>query len=263
VYLALPVAAADLAQALTGLEAIGCAGLNVTLPHKAAAADLAAERSTLVERLGAANTLVRRPQGGWRAENTDVAGFRAPLEAMGSWAGRPATVLGCGGSARAVVAALAALGCDPIVVLGRRPEALEALQRACAAWAPTLRPTPWGRDPGSLLAGSDLVVNTTPVGMAAAGAAPGRGDCPLPERDLDRLPPQATVYDLIYTPRPTVLLREAAARGCRTLDGLEMLVQQGAASLRLWTGRSDVPDGCMRQAALGGLLPTPGHGPRV
>jgi len=74
--------------------------------------------------------------------------------------------------------------------------------------------------------------------------------CPLNAAQLDQLTPQASVYDVIYTPRPTRLLREASRRGCASIDGLEMLVQQGAAALRLWSGRNDVPVACMRQALL-------------
>jgi|688.fasta_scaffold02545_24 shikimate dehydrogenase len=278
IYLALPVAAAELAAALRGLEALDCRGLNVTLPHKQAAAALAAELTPLARRLGAVNTLVRRPAGGggggWLGSNTDVEGFLAPLrEARGEtgWRRGRALVLGCGGSARAVLAGLAELGLERIGVAGRRAAALEAFVGDCRAWAPGLAGLAWGAEAegesggtgslGEALAACDLVVNTTPVGMA--GAAGGTAEaknateaknaaeaCPLTEAELDRLPAGATVYDLIYTPRPTPLLRRAAARGCAVLDGLEMLVQQGAASLRLWSGRADVPVDAMRRAAL-------------
>jgi len=265
IYLALPVAAADLAAALRGLEALDCRGLNVTLPHKQAAAALAAELTPLARRLGAVNTLVRRPDGmgvseggGWLGTNTDVEGFLAPLRQLrgeAGWRGGRALVLGCGGSARAVLAGLAELGLERIEVAGRRAAALQGFVADGRAWAPGLAGLDWEGGAsglvGEALASCDLVVNTTPVGMA--GAASGDSDsgaCPLTEAELDRLPAGATVYDLIYTPRPTALLRQAAARGCAVLDGLEMLVQQGAASLRLWSGRADVPVEAMRQAAL-------------
>jgi shikimate dehydrogenase len=265
IYLALPVSASGLAAALRGLEALDCRGLNVTLPHKQAAAALATELTPLAQRLGAVNTLMRRPgggeeDGGWLGTNTDVEGFLAPLREARSerdWQGGRALVLGCGGSSRAVLAGLAELGLEQIGVAGRRAAALEDFVADCHPWTPGLAGLAWegeGDASGSLgeaLAGCDLVVNTTPVGMA--GAASGDSDsgaCPLTEGDLDRLPAGATVYDLIYTPRPTPLLQRAAARGCAVLDGLEMLVQQGAASLRLWSGHTDVPVEAMRQAAL-------------
>ena len=292
VYLALPVAASELGGVVRALEALDCRGLNVTLPHKQAVAALATELTPLAQRLGAVNTLVRRAQGGWLGTNTDVEGFLAPLRSDAGtgleaeagpgakararaidWRGRTALVLGCGGSARAVVAGLAELGLGRIQVAGRRAASLESFLAGCQPWAPGLEAVAWGEgtDAGTAagsaaahntmsaamtvplaaaLAASDLVVNTTPVGMASANNPLAAEACPLTALELEQLPAGATVYDLIYVPRPTTLLRRAAERGCRTVDGLEMLVQQGAASLRLWSGVAEVPLAAMRQAAL-------------
>ena len=254
IYLALPTPAARLAAVLDGLEAVGCRGLNVTIPHKQAVAALCRERSPLAERVGAVNTLVPLEGGGWHGTNTDVAGFLAPLH-HGPWRGARAVVLGCGGSARAVVAGLVELGLERITVVARRPEALESFTAACRPWAPQLSSQLWAdteRSDGELAAAlgqAALVVNTTPVGMASGHDPEARQRCPLGEAELDALRPGSTVYDLIYTPRPTRLLEQAGARGCRTLDGLEMLVQQGAAALQLWSGRREVPVAAMRRAA--------------
>jgi len=260
-YLALPTPAADLATVVRALEAMGCRGLSVTIPHKQAVAELCRERSPLAQRVGAVNTLVPLDGGGWMGTNTDVEGFMAPLR-HGPWQGKRALVLGCGGSARAAVAGLVELGFGAITVAARRPEALAAFAQACSPWAPQLTPLAWsdldnGTDQVSghtALAEADLVVNTTPIGMASAPDPAGALDpaaikaCPLNPAQLDQLRPGATVYDLIYTPRPTQLLRQAARRGCPTLDGLEMLVQQGAAALRLWSGLETVPTDAMRTA---------------
>ncbi|MCT0214621.1 shikimate dehydrogenase [Synechococcus sp. CS-1324] len=251
IYLALPVAAADLAVAVRGLEALDCRGLNITLPHKQAVAALAAELTPLARRLGAVNTLIRREAGGWLGTNTDVAGFLAPLQQEPT--GSRALVLGCGGSARAVVAGLVERGLERIELVGREPRRREAFVAGCRPWAPQLRGLPWNSaDLLEALGRADLVVNTTPVGMASAG---NRSEaCPLDPQELEALQPGALVYDLIYTPRPTRLLQEARRRGCRGLDGLEMLIQQGAASLRLWssaaTGGAEIPVAAMRRAAL-------------
>lgn len=254
VYLALPVAAAQLGTVLQALEAIDCRGLNVTLPHKQSVARLVCEQSALAERLGAVNTLVRRPAGGWIGTNTDVEGFLAPLRqgAGPDWRGQEALVLGCGGSARAVLAGLVELGLGRIRVAARRPGALEPLLKDCRPWAPGLEGLLW-QEPADLvpaLEAADLVINTTPVGMASTSDPADADRSPLPPDLVAVLRPDCTVYDLIYTPRPTTLLRLAAARGCRTLDGLEMLVQQGAAALRLWSGLEQVPVAAMRRAAL-------------
>ena len=268
-YLALPVTAADLAAVLAGLRAIDCRGLNVTLPHKQEAARLATRLTPLAARLGAVNTLVPLAEGGWLGTNTDVEGFLAPLRpspaaaAAGStsrWHGRQALVLGCGGSARAVVAALAELGLARILVAGRHPESLARFIAGCGSWAPGLAALAWPAgerggtdDDGALLgamADSDLIVNTTPVGMASKQDPEAAKRCPLAADQLQSLRPGSTVYDLIYVPRPSSLLKAAAERGCIPIDGLEMLVNQGAASLRLWTGLAEVPLAVMRQAAL-------------
>jgi shikimate dehydrogenase len=259
VYLAMPTSADQLAVVLQGLEAIDCRGLNVTLPHKQAVAGLCRSLSPLAQRVGAVNTLVRHQQGGWLGENTDVEGFLAPLRSTEqNWQGRRAVVLGCGGSARAVVAALVELGCSSIAMAGRSSDRLAGLLATCQSWAPQLRGLEWAEGSTALaesLALADLVVNTTPVGMAAAGNPDAARHCPLSPGELETLQPSATVYDLIYTPRPTALLLAANQRGCRGFDGLEMLVQQGAASLRRWSGLEQVPVVAMRAAALAQLGP--------
>jgi len=203
------------------------------------------------------NTLVRREGGGWLGTNTDVGGFLAPLRPL---AAREALVLGCGGSARAVVAGLVDLGLDRIQVAGRDAARLEPFIRSCADWAPGLVPLVWGPDGtgpadplGAALASADLVVNTTPVGMASSGDPAAAERSPLRPDQIAALSPATTVYDLIYTPRPTALLRLARQQGCRTIDGLEMLVQQGAASLRLWSGLQEMPVIAMRTAAMARL----------
>jgi len=260
-YLALPTPAADLATVVRALEAMGCRGLSVTIPHKQAVAELCRERSPLAQRVGAVNTLVPLDGGGWMGTNTDVEGFMAPLR-HGPWQGKRALVLGCGGSARAVVAGLVELGFGAITVAARRPEALAAFVQTCGPWAPQLTPLAWSdldKSTNKALTQADLVVNTTPIGMAGAKDPAGATDpaarkaCPLNSAQLDQLRPGATVYDLIYTPRPTQLLRQAAQRGCPTQDGLEMLVQQGAAALRLWSGLETVPTDAMRTAVKAAL----------
>ena len=254
IYLALPAPAEHFEAVVASLETLGCRGLNVTIPHKQAACDLADELSPLAERLGAVNTLVPRSTGGWYGTNTDVEGFCAPLREHGPehWRGQRALVLGCGGSARAVVAGLVELGLGAIEVAGRDPARLQAFAADCAAWAPQLQPLDWN-EADALEAGltaATLVVNTTPVGMHSTSDPAATERCPLSPEQLARLSAGSTVYDLIYTPRPTLLLQAAAARGCAAIDGLEMLVQQGAAALRLWSGRADVPVEVMRQALL-------------
>ena len=246
-YLALPCEGETLPEVLQGLRAVGCRGLNVTIPHKQAVTSLCRDLSEPARRLQAVNTLIPDDEDGWRGTNTDVEGFLAPLGGSEHWQNQRAVVLGCGGSARAVVAGLQTLGLSSIQVIGRRSEALLTfiadLQLESAPLSSCLETDPAVAD---LLATADLVVNTTPLGMALHGDATA---IPLSSDLWDRLGDQATLYDLIYTPRPTAWLRWGQGRGHRCIDGLEMLVQQGAASLRLWSGRDDVPVEAMRAAA--------------
>jgi len=257
-FMALPCSADDLATVLKGLEAVGCRGLNVTIPHKQAVSSLCDELSPLAQRLGAVNTLTPLVNGGWHGHNTDVEGFLAPLlqnNANGS--GTRAVVWGCGGSARAVVAGLQDLNPSEITIVGRRAETLHPfcndLQQGRPANSVPLQPL-LDTDPHlqTRIQQADLVVNTTPVGMSSH--QPDQGPVlPLGVDIWDKLNAQTVLYDLIYTPRPTPWLKRGERLGCRTYDGLEMLVQQGAAALRRWSGIDEVPVHAMREAALKNL----------
>ena len=252
-YLALPCASENLKEVLQGLRAVNCRGLNVTIPHKQNVAELCQELSPLAKRLGAVNTLIPLDSGGWRGTNTDVEGFLTPLGEQSSWQNCHGAIIGCGGSARAIAAGLQSLRLASITVIGRRQEALDAfiadLQRNDAPLTACLQSSP---DLASLMKRADLVVNTTPVGMAQHGDAQA---FPLGEAIWSHLQESAMLYDLVYTPRPTAWLRWGQSRGHRCIDGLEMLVQQGAASLRLWSDRNDVPVETMRRAAEAALNP--------
>ena len=257
-FLALPCSADDLPTVLKGLEAVGCRGLNVTIPHKQAVSLLCDELSPLAQRLGAVNTMTPLPNGGWHGHNTDVEGFLAPLlDNNADWNGTRAVVLGCGGSARAVVAGLQDLNPSDITIVGRRAEKLHPfcsdLQQGRPANSVLLQPL-LDTDPHlqTRIQQADLVVNTPPVGMSSH--QPDQGPAlPLGVEIWDKLSSQTVLYDLIYTPRPTPWLQRGEALGCRTYDGLEMLVQQGAAALRRWSGIDEVPVDAMREAALKNL----------
>ena len=252
-YLALPCTSQNLQRVLQGLRAVNCRGLNVTIPHKQNVVELCQELSPLAKRLGAVNTLIPIDSGGWHGTNTDVEGFLTPLGEESSWNNRHGVILGCGGSARAVAAGLQRLGLASITVIGRRPEVLDGfiadLHHNDAPLTPCLHSSPVL---SSLIEQADLVVNTTPVGMAQHGDTQA---FPLGEAVWSHLQGSAVLYDLVYTPRPTAWLRWGQSRGHRCIDGLDMLVQQGAASLRLWSDRNDVPVETMRLAAVAALKP--------
>ncbi len=246
-YVAFPVAAAGLEDAIAGFAATGVQGFSITIPHKQAIVPLLAQVSAEAQAVGAVNTVWRTNQG-WAGTNTDVAGFIAPLKAAQDWSGATALVLGNGGAARAVVAGCGQLGFGAVQVVGRSRAKLETFQ---ASWAespiqPPLSTYGW-EDLPQLLPTADLIVNTTPLGMGRTA-----DQTPLTVDNLALTPASALVYDLIYTPRPTRLLDLAAQRGLATQDGLEMLVQQGAAALEIWL-QQPAPVATMRQALVSWL----------
>jgi shikimate dehydrogenase len=251
VYLPLPVKPEDLKAALAGFGAIDLRGFSITIPHKQAILPLLASVSPIARSIGAVNTVYRTDKG-WCGTNTDVEGFLAPLQTpayqprgSSDWSQKVAVILGNGGAARAVVAGCAQLGCAEIHVVGRNAQNLAEFQQS---WVNSPMPVQnlqvhtWD-NLSTLISQADLLVNTTPVGMYPHG-----DKSPVAAAALDRISAGAIVYDLIYTPNPTQFLKDAELRGAMPIDGLEMLVQQGAAALKIWLDKESVPVDVMRQA---------------
>jgi shikimate dehydrogenase len=248
VYLPLKVEPEHLEMALNGMATLGYQGFNVTIPHKQAIMPYLKEISPLAQAVGAVNTVCRQ-NGDWIGTNTDVKGFLAPLETLDrDWQNLEVCILGSGGAARAVIAACHQLQCAALHIVGRDRLKLDALQKSLSQThlSVSLQIHNWS-ELEVLLPHVGLVVNTTPIGMH-----PKVGESPLGEEAIALLPPQAIVYDLIYTPRPTQLLALAQHHGLHIIDGLEMLIQQGAVGFELWTGDAPSID-VMRQAALEAL----------
>jgi shikimate dehydrogenase len=237
-YEAIEVTPARFRSRVRGMEGEGFVGANVTVPHKVAALELADQASQAARAIGAANTLSFRG-GRIIAENTDGTGFLDALPARP--AGRRALVLGAGGAARAVVWALIEDGAR-VSIWNRTPERAEGI--AAEFGASALGPSDEALATGDF----DLLVNTTGVGMGTpAPAGPGL-DLKALHIHADAIDETQLVVDLAYGPAPTELTRAAKERGATVVDGLEVLVRQGAASLRIWTGR-DPPIETMRRAA--------------
>jgi shikimate dehydrogenase len=230
-YGALDVAPGELEATLKDLPARGFAGVNVTIPHKVAALGAADRATPAAVAIGAANTLTFAAEG-IVAENTDAPGF---LAAVGfDPRGHRALVLGAGGAARAVVWALVESGADVTIWNRTRDRAVALAGELGGAVAGG--PGPHGAD-------CRLIVNATSVGMGRTG--PGLKALPL---DADALNERQTLVDLAYGTAETELVTAARRRGASIVDGIEVLVHQGAASLRSWTGR-EVPVEVMRRAA--------------
>ncbi|PAX51109.1 shikimate dehydrogenase [Brunnivagina elsteri] len=248
VYLPFAIAPENLAAAIKGFEAIGVVGFSVTIPHKQAIMAFLSEISVLAEAIGAVNTVVRK-NNQWVGTNTDVEGFIAPLRSQYNrdWSQTTAVILGNGGAARAVVAGCVQLGCAEIHVVGRNFAKLETFRDSWAnsSLKANLQTHQWELLP-KLLPHADLLVNTTPIGMY-----PNIQESPLSEEEIEKLNPNSPiVYDLIYTPNPTKLLQQTQKIGAIAIDGLEMLVQQGAAALKIWCDRETIPVDIMRQTLI-------------
>jgi shikimate dehydrogenase len=228
-YVRLPLPPERFAETVRALPAAGFAGVNVTIPHKAAALALADEATDAAREIGAANTLTFSG-GRIHADNTDAPGFLDALPAGYDVAGRTALVLGAGGSARAVVWALHRAGAREVAIWNRTPERARALAAELGGRAVT------AAEP------ADIVVNCTSVGLSGGEAA--FKAFPL---DADSLGAGRLVVDLVYAVGGTQFLEAARARGAGVVDGLEILVAQGAASFERWTGKT-APRHAMREA---------------
>ena len=242
VYVAIPVKTADLSIAIAGFNAIGLQGFSITIPHKQAILSFLTEVSSVAKVVGAVNT-VWRTDAGWSGTNTDVEGFIAPLQAYNrDWSQTMPLILGHGGAARAVVVGLTQLGCTEIHIVGRDVQRLSQFQQSWLDALPiTINVHRWEQLP-ELMPQADLVVNTTPVGMY-----PNVEQSPIDNAAMQQLRVGAIAYDLIYTPNPTQFLQQAQQQGAIAIDGLEMLVQQGAAALKIWLGQTPPVD-IMRQS---------------
>jgi shikimate dehydrogenase len=213
------------------------------VPHKEAVIPYLDGLTPTAEAIGAVNTLVKH-DGRLLGHNTDAAGLLADLYAHHVHiSNRLVLILGAGGAARAAVAACAGVGAE-IRLIARRRERAESLILQSASQA---RVYDW--TPLDFIRASDdcaLIINTTPLGMTPnVSASPWLADTPFP--------PAAFVYDLVYNPAETLLVRQARAAGLRAATGLGMLIEQGALGFELWTGKT-APRAVMRQAAEGQLL---------
>lgn len=239
-YIPMQVSREDLPKVINMLPKMGFVGINVTIPHKEAVlglADLVTDRAALI---GAANTLIFRKDGKIHADNTDGYGFIENLRQKApGWvpSSGPAAVLGAGGAARAIVASLIDVGVPEILISNRTRARAEALKSDFGA---KLTVVEWVQA-GNMLEEAATVVNTTSLGMV------GKPEFRTP---LDGLQKNAVVTDLVYAPLKTKFLATAEEMGCRTVDGLGMLLHQAAPAFERWFGTRPDVDDALRAAVL-------------
>lgn len=239
-YLTIEVKPHDLPAAMTGMRAMGFAGINLTIPHKVAVIPLLDAVAPDAQMIGAVNT-VRREGDRLIGENTDGKGFLTGVRTAGADpAGKTIVILGAGGAARAIAVELALAGAAAIHVYNRGHERGQAMVANLTArtgvnasfhpWDRTYRVTPE----------IDILVNATSIGLYPDVDA-------MPDVALDDAGPDLLVCDVIPNPPNTPFIRAAEARGLRTINGLSMLVYQGMIGFKLWTGH-DAPEAVMKQA---------------
>lgn len=239
-YLPLPVQPGNFAAAVRGLALSGFAGVNVTAPHKVAAFEICDTVDASARRAGAVNTLVFT-EGGIAGSNTDGEGFLSHLRASSiDPAVGSALILGAGGAARAIAAALLDVG-NRVTLANRTRARAERL----AGDLPGLQVIDWDRR-GDALADHGLLVNATSLGMAGQ---------PALAIDLERGPAGLAVADIVYAPLETPLLAAARARGMPCVEGLGMLLHQAVPGFRSWFGVQPEVDDALRRFVAADLLP--------
>jgi shikimate dehydrogenase len=237
-YLTLEVPPESLTDAVRGLRAMGFRGGNLTIPHKVAVIPLLDRLSPAAEMMGAVNCMIREGDE-LVGENTDGKGFVESLRSLVDPTGKKVVLLGAGGAARAVGIETALAGAAQFAVVNRSVERGEPLAKLIQekTGVPTTF-TAWQGDympPGD----ADVLINCTSIGLNNP-----EGRVPV---DFAAVPATCVVADVVFNPVETQFLKSAKARGCKTLDGLGMLVNQGAIAFKRWTG-VDPDRGVMRDA---------------
>tara|TARA_B100000676_G_C17995497_1_gene797529 strand:- start:165 stop:1010 length:846 start_codon:yes stop_codon:yes gene_type:complete len=232
-YLPFAVDPENIEAALRALPILGISGVNLTVPHKELAMSICDHIDPIGRRIGAVNTIVVNDDGTLSGTNTDAFGFLENLRAESAWRASdgPALVLGAGGAARAIVAALIDDGIGEVRLANRTLSRAEAL---AAEFGRAVTTVPWDQI-NAAMDGTALLVNTSTLGMT------GQPDLEL---DLQDLPDTAVVNDIVYSPLETTLLRKAKTRGNSVVDGLGMLLHQARPGFTAWFGKEPtVSDG--------------------
>ena len=240
-YVPLHVESENLESVIRSMPKMGFVGANVTIPHKVDVMQFADQISDRAILVGAANTLTFKEDGKIYADNTDGYGFMANLrQGAPDWDPKsgPAMVLGAGGACRAIIVALADAGVTEIFLTNRTRAKADALR---AEFGARIQVVDWVQA-GNVVEDAATLINTTSLGMT------GQPELRVP---LDGLRPDTLVTDIVYSPLQTPLLAQAQAAGCRTIDGLGMLLHQGVPGFERWFGKRPEVDDATRQVVLG------------
>ena len=238
IYIAIPCRDEDLSLVINSLKRINCIGLNITIPHKQKVFDLCKKVSPIAKKLKAINTLKLDSNKEWSATNTDVYGFSYPLKSI-NLRKNHSIVLGSGGAARSVIQGLLNLNFSKITVISRNQNSLKELISNFKNEKKIEGLIDSDKHIIDLVAETDLIVNATPIGMKTS--INQVNSIPYGENFWKSLNSKTVVYDLIYNPTQTPLLKFSEKKGCTTINGLQMLIAQGTESLSFWTNGLEVP----------------------
>ena len=250
-YVAIPCDQTNLKKVTTALRLIDCKGLNVTIPHKQEVLKACKKLTSIANNIQAVNTLIPEKNNQWIGANTDIEGFLMPLKDQ-NLIDKSVVVIGSGGSARAVVMGLNSLNVKKITIIGRNQNSLNAFVKSMKELSKMSKVSIEGINNTKLnvtpyIEEADLIINTTPIGMNTKKGE--EKNIPLGNEIWTNLSNKTILYDLIYTPRPTNWLKLGQKKNCFVIDGLDMLVGQGALSIKLWSGFNNVPTKIMKSSA--------------
>ena len=250
-YVAMPCDSKNLEKVTKALSYLDCKGLNITIPHKQEVLKACNKLTEIANDIQAVNTLIPEKNNQWIGANTDVEGFLTPLRSH-NLKDKNVVVIGCGGSARAVAMGLNSLDIKTVTIIGRNENSLDIFIKSMSNLLAKRNISIKGINSKKLnvspyIEEADLIINTTPIGMNSKQIK--QENIPLGNEIWDCLSNKTILYDLIYTPRPTNWLKIGRQKNCFTIDGLDMLVEQGAFSIRLWSGFNDIPVQIMKSSA--------------
>ncbi len=250
-YLAMPCETQNVEKFTKALRFIDCKGLNITIPHKQEVLKACNKLTKIANDIQAVNTLIPEKNNKWIGANTDVEGFLTPLRSY-NLMNKNVIVIGCGGSARAVVMGLKSLNIKKLTIIGRNESSLNVFIKLISKLLYKNNMSIEGISNSdinikSYIEEADLIINTTPIGMNDKIIK--QENIPLGREVWDSLSNKTILYDLIYTPKPTNWLKLGQEKNCFIIDGLDMLVAQGALSISLWSGFNNVPVKIMKSSA--------------
>ena len=244
IYIAIPCKNDDLEIVVNTLKKMNCKGLNITIPFKQKVFNYCNEISRVAKKVKAINTLKLQKNKEWSGTNTDIDGFIYPLKKL-DLIEKTSIVLGSGGAARSVIQGLINLKLSKITIISRNKNSLNELITNFENDVKIEGIVNTNIEIDDLIQKTDLIVNTTPVGM---NKTTNDNELPFGQSIWNNINSNTIVYDLIYNPSPTPFLKFCDKKGCMTIDGLQMLIAQGAKSLSFWTNGLEIPFDVMHDA---------------